>query len=91
MIKTAKRNSRQSPDGLSCDESGAVFVSSCSETRDVAETFMGNADQRTLFKIECTNSKAIKAHSYIKLEDEILLMPGTYLLYTKGEICKKYT
>ena len=53
--------------------------SSCTESVDVMEQFVGKSGVRTLFNIECINGKAIRAHSFYKKESEILLMPGTYL------------
>jgi hypothetical protein len=53
--------------------------SSCTESVDVMEQFIGKSGVRTLFNIECINGKAIRAHSFYKPESEILLMPGTYL------------
>ena len=151
-VKTAKRNSRQPPDGLSSDESAAIHlytmewsdpdpslytllnqqlrskqrkyltpwflylklfltalyklpsfkgviwrgvpldisdqykddciwwgVSSCTQTLSETENFLGRVGKRTLFNIECINGKAIKAHSFNQTEDEIVLMPGTFL------------
>ena len=43
------------------------------------EEFLGNKGERTLFNIECTNGKAIRAHSHFQTEEEILLLPGTFL------------
>jgi hypothetical protein len=54
-------------------------VSSCTETMEVLEKFVGGAKVRTIFMIECINGKAIKSHSHYKEENEIILMPGTYL------------
>ncbi|CAF4839605.1 unnamed protein product, partial [Rotaria sp. Silwood1] len=54
-------------------------ISSCTETMKVMEKFVGRSGIRTLFMIECINGKAIKSHSFYKDENEILLMPGTYL------------
>ena len=54
-------------------------VSSCTETMEVMEKFVGRSGVRTLFMIECINGKAIKSHSFYKDENEIILMPGTYL------------
>ncbi|CAF0810886.1 unnamed protein product, partial [Didymodactylos carnosus] len=54
-------------------------ASSCTETMNVMEEFVGLDGVRTLFNIECINGKVIRAHSYYKTENEILLMPGTYL------------
>ncbi|CAF3731773.1 unnamed protein product [Rotaria sp. Silwood1] len=53
--------------------------SSCTESLDVTERFVGKSGIRTLFTIECINGKAIRAHSFYKEESEILLLPGTYL------------
>jgi hypothetical protein len=53
--------------------------SSCTESVDVMERFVGKSGVRTLFNIECINGKAIRAHSFFKKESEILLLPGTYL------------
>ena len=57
--------------------------SSCTEIREVAERFVGQSGVRTLFKIECINGRSIQSHSYFKDENEILLMPGTYLEVSK--------
>jgi hypothetical protein len=54
-------------------------VSSCTETMEVLEKFVGGEKVRTIFMIECINGKAIKPHSHYKEENEIILMPGTYL------------
>jgi hypothetical protein len=54
-------------------------VSSCTETMEVMEKFIGRSGVRTVFMIECINGKAIKSHSFYKDENEIILMPGTYL------------
>ena len=53
--------------------------SSCTENMQTMEEFVGKSGVRTVFNIECTNGKAIRAHSFYKKESEILLMPGTYL------------
>ncbi|CAF3338909.1 unnamed protein product [Rotaria sp. Silwood2] len=58
--------------------------SSCTESREVAEKFIRNCDERTIFKIECINGRSIESHSYFKDEEEILLMPGTYLTVLKN-------
>ena len=52
--------------------------SSCTESVDVMEQFVGKSGVRTLFNIECINGKAIRGHSFYKKENEILLLPGTY-------------
>jgi hypothetical protein len=54
-------------------------ISSCTETMQVMEKFVGRSGIRTLLMIECINGKLIKSHSMFKDENEILLMPGTYL------------
>lgn len=54
-------------------------TSSCTENMRVMGRFVGLEGVRSLFIIECMNGKAIHAHSQYKLENEILLMPGTYL------------
>jgi hypothetical protein len=54
-------------------------VSSCTETMKVMERFVGRSGVRTIFMIDCINGKAIKSHSFYKDENEIILMPGTYL------------
>ena len=53
--------------------------SSCTETVEIMEQFVGKSGVRTLFNIECLNGKAIRKHSFYKKESEILLVPGTYL------------
>ncbi|CAF3750138.1 unnamed protein product [Rotaria sp. Silwood1] len=53
-------------------------ISSCTDTMEVMERFVGRSGVRTLFNIEAVNGKAIKAHSHFPRENEILLMPGTY-------------
>ncbi|CAF1350739.1 unnamed protein product, partial [Didymodactylos carnosus] len=56
-------------------------LSSCTNRIKVlgSPSYIGNAGVRTLFSIDCENGKSIRTHSYFKNEDEILLMPGTYL------------
>jgi hypothetical protein len=54
-------------------------ISSCTETMQVMERFIGRSGMRTLFMIECLNGKAIRPHSFYKTENEIVIMPGTYL------------
>jgi hypothetical protein len=55
--------------------------SSCTHTMTVLESnmFLGNSGARTLFSIEAINGRAIREHSQINTEDEILLLPGTYM------------
>ncbi|CAF1556595.1 unnamed protein product, partial [Didymodactylos carnosus] len=54
-------------------------VSSCTETLAVTDSFLGKNGTRTLFSIECYDGKVINEHSYYQSENEILLMPATYL------------
>ena len=54
-------------------------TSSCTENMHFMGKFVGLQGVRTLFIIECTNGKAIHAHSQYRFENEILRMPGTYL------------
>ena len=55
--------------------------SSCTTTLTVLENalYLGNATKRTLFSIEAFNARNVSAHSYYQNEDEILLLPGTYM------------
>jgi hypothetical protein len=50
----------------------------------VLEKFVGGADVRTIFMIECIKGKAIKPHSHYKEENEIILMTGTYMSLVNG-------
>ncbi|CAF1038429.1 unnamed protein product [Rotaria sordida] len=54
---------------------------SCSESRQFLEQekFLGKTGVKTLFRIECETGKSIRAHSYCKTENEILLLPATRL------------
>jgi hypothetical protein len=42
--------------------------------------YLGNSGNRTLFSVEVINGRTIRAHSYFVTEDEILLLPGTYMI-----------
>jgi len=55
--------------------------SSCTQTLTVLENamYLGNVGERTLFSIEIFNGKNIRDHSHFDKEDEILLLPGTYM------------
>jgi hypothetical protein len=55
--------------------------SSCTKTLTVLESdlYLGNTGSRTLFSIEVLNGRNIRAHSYFETEDEILMLPGTYM------------
>ena len=54
-------------------------LSSCTEKLPLMEDFLGVDGERTLFNIQCINGKSIRAHSHFEEEEEMLLMPGTYL------------
>ena len=54
-------------------------VSSCTASVSVMEGFMGNSGSRTLFAINTENARSIRHHSMFTNEDEIVLLPGTYL------------
>ncbi|CAF1087232.1 unnamed protein product [Adineta steineri] len=43
------------------------------------ELYLGQTGERTLFSIEILNGRSIRAHSQFNDEEEILLLPGTYL------------
>ncbi|CAF1101953.1 unnamed protein product [Didymodactylos carnosus] len=66
------------PKGIRCTWWG---VSSCTDSIEIlqSEQYLGKTGARTLFSIECTQGKVIKDHSYFKTENEIILLPGTYL------------
>lgn len=42
--------------------------------------YLGNTGERTLFSVEAINGRTIQAHSHFVTEDEILLLPGTYMI-----------
>ncbi|CAF0981790.1 unnamed protein product [Adineta steineri] len=44
-----------------------------------SDIYLGKTGYRTLFSIETFNGTNIRAHSYINEEEEIILLPGTYL------------
>ena len=54
-------------------------ISSCAAALSVVEQFVGQSGQRTIFSIEVEKAKFIRHYSYFKEEDEIILLPGTYL------------
>lgn len=54
-------------------------VSSCRETMNTIEKCIGCSAVRTIFMVECINGNADSAHSFHRNENEIILMPGTYL------------
>ncbi|CAF2516001.1 unnamed protein product [Rotaria sp. Silwood2] len=55
--------------------------SSCTTSLQVLESdlYLGAAGERTLFSIETINGKSIESYSAFDTEDEILLLPGTYM------------
>lgn len=55
--------------------------SSCTTTLTVLQSdlYLGNTGARTLFSIETFNGRNVRAHSHFNNEDEILLLPGTYM------------
>lgn len=55
--------------------------SSCTASMSVLESpnYLGKSGARTIFSIQTTGGKYIRAHSYFENEDEILLPPGIYL------------
>lgn len=55
--------------------------SSCTTSLKVLESdlYLGNTGMRTLLSIETFNARSISAHSNFTAEDEILLLPGTFL------------
>ncbi|CAF1297499.1 unnamed protein product [Rotaria sp. Silwood1] len=55
--------------------------SSCTTTLTVLENnlYFGYEGPRTLFSIEVFNAKNVRDHSFFRNEDEVLLLPGTYM------------
>ena len=55
-------------------------LSSCTLSLNILESplYLGKTGTRTLFSIETYSGRRIRAHSYFKHEEEILLLPGTY-------------
>jgi hypothetical protein len=80
--KTIWRGIRENVNNLYIEDFIWWGVSSCTTTIESMERFIGRSGERTLFMIECINGKSIKAHSSYQDENEILLMPGTYLTVT---------
>jgi hypothetical protein len=56
--------------------------SSCTTALTVLENdmYLGNSGSRTLFSVEAINGRTIQEHSHFVTEDEILLLPGTYMV-----------
>ncbi|CAF4078049.1 unnamed protein product, partial [Rotaria sordida] len=57
-------------------------VSSTTRDASVVESFIDQSGKRTVFTIECKNGKLIKNHSQYPIDDEVLLMPGSYFVVT---------
>ncbi|CAF1527411.1 unnamed protein product, partial [Rotaria sordida] len=55
--------------------------SSCTTSLKILQSdlYLGTVGTRTLFSIETINGRAIRSHSHFTTEDEILLLPGTFL------------
>ncbi|CAF3670191.1 unnamed protein product [Rotaria sp. Silwood1] len=55
--------------------------SSCTTTLHVLENnlYLGYESSRTLFSIDAINAKNVRSHSFFRNEDEVLLLPGTYM------------
>jgi hypothetical protein len=55
--------------------------SSCTRSLSLLESnmYLGQTGDRTIFNIETINGKDISSHSHFGQEDEVLLMPGTYM------------
>lgn len=55
--------------------------SSCTTNMTVLENnlYLGGEGDRTLFSIELFNGRIIRAHSHFDVEDEILMLPGTFM------------
>ena len=55
--------------------------SSCTTELTVLENnrYLGNEGDRTLFSVEAINGRTVCAHSHFVTEDEIILLPGTYM------------
>jgi hypothetical protein len=56
--------------------------SSCTTELTVLENkmYLGDSGSRTLFSVEVINARTIRAHSHFVTEDELLLVPGTYMV-----------
>ncbi len=42
--------------------------------------YLGTTGNRTLFSVEAINGRTIRNHSHFVTEEEILLLPGTYMI-----------
>ncbi|CAF1340574.1 unnamed protein product [Adineta ricciae] len=52
--------------------------SSCFESLNILESYLGTSGVRTIFQVECFDGKSLQSHSAFKDENEILLMPGSF-------------
>ena len=67
-------------------------VTSCAAALNVIENFIGHTGSRTIFSIEVENAKFIREYSYFQDEDEVILLPGTYLkVISKVQAAKDLT
>eukprot|EP00045_Choanoeca_perplexa_P010377 m.104703 g.104703 ORF g.104703 m.104703 type:complete len:568 (-) comp15257_c0_seq1:88-1791(-) len=57
-------------------------VSSCSQSQQVAENFMGSSGTRMLFEVHASSAVGIKPFSAFQGEEEYVLSPGTSLKVT---------
>lgn len=64
-------------------------ISSCSQSVDIIQSFLGSGNNSTLFMIEAVNGKDISSYSYYPNEKEILLGLGTELR-VKGDALKHH-
>ena len=55
---------------------------SCTTELTVLENnmYLGDTGERTLFSVEAINGRSVRAHSHFVTEDEVLLLPGTYMI-----------
>ena len=69
---------------------GQVFtwwsISSCSQSVNVVQSFLGSGNNSTLFMIEAVNARDISNYSYYPDEKEVLLSLGTELRVKGGTI-----
>ena len=70
----------QTEDYLPGSEATWWAFSSCTTSLKVLESdmYLGQAGVRTLFSIETFNGRTIRSHSHFQVEEEVLILPGTY-------------
>jgi len=56
--------------------------SSCTLNSSVLKNFLGQTEEQTMFYIECIRGYKIKNYSSIPIEDEVVLLPGSYFQVT---------